>query len=189
MTIIDAGTGRWRSGPMHAYFMKTSRIGFSTWNAADLDLAEQLWGEPEVTRFICAAGRFTKQDIANRFHTEMENETAVHIQYWPIFELVTGELIGCCGLRPFPGKRNAYELGFHLRKEFWRKGFGEEAAKAAITYGFQTLAAEALYAGHHPQNTASEKLLLKLGFQKIGNLFYEPTGLYHPSYKLEKCAL
>ncbi|MBE6011459.1 MAG: N-acetyltransferase, partial [Lachnospiraceae bacterium] len=31
---------------------------------------------------------------------------------------------------------------------------------------------------------ASEKLLTKLEFQYIGKHFYEPTGLYHPSYEL-----
>jgi hypothetical protein len=28
----------------------------------------------------------------------------------------------------------------------------------------------------------SEKILKKLGFESIENVFYEPTGLMHPSY-------
>ncbi len=48
---------------MREYFMKTNRIGFSKWTADDLDLASQLWGEKEVTQFICADGKFTQQDI------------------------------------------------------------------------------------------------------------------------------
>jgi hypothetical protein len=39
-----------------------------------------------------------------------------------------------------------------------------------------------VYAGHHPDNRASEKILKKLGFEFIGNVFYQPTGLMHPSY-------
>ena len=43
-----------------------------------------------------------------------------------------------------------------------------------------------VFAGHNPHNTASPKLLEKLGFSPIGEEFYPPTGLYHPSYRLQR---
>lgn len=76
---------------MRKFFMKTKRIGFSKWNDADLNLATQLWGDKEVTQFICATGMFTKQDIIHRLETEIQNDKLFHIQYWPIFELSTEE--------------------------------------------------------------------------------------------------
>nr|WP_314466158.1 GNAT family N-acetyltransferase [uncultured Clostridium sp.] len=169
---------------MRNYFIKTTRIGFSNWSNADLDLAYQLWGENVVTRYICSTGKFTHEDITNRLNTEIRNYELYHIQYWPIFELSTEELIGCCGVRPYKSETHSYELGFHLREKYWGQGYASEAAKAAIEYSFHILKAKKLYAGHHPQNKASEKLLLKLGFQSIGREFYTPTGLYHPSYEL-----
>lgn len=96
----------------------------------------------------------------------------------------TNELIGCCGMRPFKSEIYSYEIGFHLRKKYWGLGYASEAAKAVIDYSFTAFKADRLYAGHHPLNEASEKLLTKLGFQYIGKNFYEPTGLYHPSYEL-----
>lgn len=169
---------------MREFFMKTKRTGFSKWNNADLDLAAQLWGDKEVTEFICATGIFTKQDIIDRLETEINNDRLFHIQYWPIFELSTEELIGCCGIRPFHSEIHSYEIGFHLRKKYWGMGYASEAAKAAIDYSFTALKADKLYAGHHPQNEGSKRLLTKLGFQSIGKRFYKPTGLYHPSYEL-----
>lgn len=169
---------------MREFFMKTKRIGFSKWNDDDLDLAVQLWGDKEVTNFICADGVFTKQDIINRLETEIHNDKLFHIQYWPIFELSAEELIGCCGIRPFNYETHSYEIGFHLRKKYWGMGYASEAANAVIDYSFTVLKADKLYAGHHPQNEASGKLLKKLGFRYIGENFYEPTGLYHPSYEL-----
>ena len=169
---------------MREYFIRTIRIGFSKWNNTDLNLASQLWGEKEVTRFICSTGEFTPEDIKNRLNTEIRNYELYHIQYWPIFELSTGELIGCCGIRPYKFEADSYELGFHLREKYWGQGYAAEAAKAAIDYSFHMLNAKKLYAGHHPENKASEKLLLKLGFQSIGKEFYIPTGLYHPLYEM-----
>lgn len=169
---------------MREYFIETERIGFSKWGDGDLALAALLWGDKEVTRFICAAGVFTQQEIASRLKTEINNDKLFHIQYWPIFDPSTEELIGCCGVRPFKNECHAYEIGFHLRKRFWGIGYASEAAKAVIDYSFSVLKAEKLYAGHHPQNEASKKLLKKLGFRYIGENFYQPTGLYHPSYVL-----
>lgn len=174
---------------MREYFIKTDQIGFSKWNVSDFDLAAQLWGDQEVTQFISATGMFTNQDIIDRLNTEIHNDKVFHIQYWPIFELAADELIGCCGIRPFKTDPHSYELGFHLRKKYWGRGYASEAARAAINYSFDVLKADKLYAGHHPQNKASEKLLMRLGFQYIGLNFYEPTGLYHPSYELGAPAL
>lgn len=164
------------------FFLTTDRIGFSKWSQNDIKLAQLLWGNPKVTRYICASGMFSKEDIRNRLDKELANEAEYGVQYWPIFELETGELIGCCGLRPY--KTEIYEIGFHLRPEFWGQGYAMEAANAAICYAFKELNAKKLFAGHNPNNIASRKLLLKLGFAYIGDEFYEPTGLYHPSYEL-----
>jgi RimJ/RimL family protein N-acetyltransferase len=171
------------------YFMKTERTGFSYWTNADLDLAIQLWGEKDVTHYICATGEFTQQNIKDRLETEINNGMKYQVQYWPIFNLMTDELIGCCGLRPFNSEQYSYEIGFHLRKNYWGQGYAFEAATKVIQYTFTDLHALKLYAGHHPQNVGSRKLLTRLGFEYIGDNFYGPTGLYHPSYELTSSAL
>lgn len=166
------------------YFMKTLRIGFSNWEEDDVELARSLWGDPQVTRYICASGKMSEEEITHRLKLEMTNQMKYHVQYWPIFTLDSHELIGCCGLRPY--KDYQYEMGIHLRPRFWNKGYALEACKAVIDYAFNYLHAESLFAGHHPKNKASQKLLIKLGFQYVRDEFYKPTGLYHPSYKLKK---
>lgn len=166
-----------------AFFLTTERVGFSKWRPEDLELAELLWGDPDVTKYICASGRFSTEEVANRLKKEVANDTEYQVQYWPVFALSSHELVGCCGLRPHDG--GSYEIGFHLRPTYWRQGYGMEAAQAVIHYAFSVLKAPGLFAGHHPSNTASSNLLLKLGFQYMGDQFYQPTGLYHPSYELK----
>lgn len=165
------------------YFLKTERIGFSRWEPTDAALAKSLWGDPRVTRFICAGGIFSDNDILERLKLEIAQEQTSRVQYWPIFELTSGELIGCCGLRPRAGTE--YEIGFHLRPAFWGRGYAGEAARAVIHDAFTARGVSALFAGHHPENAASRKLLKSLGFVYIGDQFYGPTGLYHPSYELK----
>jgi RimJ/RimL family protein N-acetyltransferase len=169
---------------VRTYFLKTDRIGFSGWTETDLPLAQSLWGDPQVTKYICASGSFSKSDIENRLGRELDNQEQFGIQYWPVFELASGALIGCCGLRPYGQKQ--YELGFHLRPRFWGQGLATEAAGAVIKYAFDTLQADSLFAGHNPHNVNSAKVLKKLGFSYVGDAFYAPTGLNHPSYLLKK---
>ena len=171
---------------MRQYFMITPRTGFSAWRREDGELAGLLWGNPQVTRYICASGRFTPEEIVERLEREVLNGERYHVQYWPFFELSSGELIGCCGLRPRPDREGEYELGFHLRPDFWGRGYAKEAAEAVISYACSELHAAGLFAGHNPDNTASGRLLLKLGFTYIGDEFYGPTGRMHPSYELTR---
>lgn len=62
--------------------------------------------------------------------------------------------------------------------EFWGQGYAKEAANAVINYAFTVLNANKLFAGHHPNNIVSQKVLNSLGFTYIGNEFYKPTKLW-----------
>lgn len=58
---------------MRKFFLETERLGFSHWEEGDLPLARQLWGEAEVTRYICASGVFSPGEIEARLRTEIDN--------------------------------------------------------------------------------------------------------------------
>lgn len=167
------------------YFLKTARLGFRHWSRDDLPLAVALWGDPEVTRYI--GGPFSPGQIKERLDGEIAAMSAHRIQYWPIF-LLTGddEHVGCGGLRPYRPEDQIYELGIHLRPAYWGRGLAVEAGQAVIRYGFETLGAKGLFAGHHPGNAASRRLIEKLGFQFTHKELYAPTGLQHRSYLLER---
>ena len=163
------------------YFLKSNRIGFSKWNKNDLDLAILLWGNKQVSKYICASGIFFIDDIKNRLALEINNENKYGVEYWPIFDLSNDKFMGCCGLRP---RDSELEIGIHLLPEYWHLGYGSEACKALIDYSFKVLKVNKLFAGHNPNNINSKKLLNSLGFKYIGDEYYEPTGLMHPSYEL-----
>ena len=135
---------------------------------------------------IDASGPLTEAKIRARLAAELAHEKDHGVQYWPIFLKSSSEFAGCCGLRPYRPEDAVYELGFHLRPQFWRQGLAEEAARAVVEYAFADLGARALFAGHHPENVGSKRLLEKLGFRNTGLVFYPPTGLDHPSWLLSR---
>ncbi len=171
-----------QSPEVSAYFLHTQRLGFRTWLETDLELALGLWGDAEVTRLI--GGPFSMERVQRRLAQEIANQAAYGLQYWPVFLLDQDAHVGCCGLRPYPSEPRVYELGFHLRKAYWRQGLAVEAARAVIEYAFERLDAAGLFAGHHPANASSRRVLIKLGFRYTHAELYPPTGLKHPSYRL-----
>lgn len=164
------------------FFLQTERLGFCCWSRADMDLAMGVWGDPEVTRLI--GGPFSREQVAKRLAREIATMRSHGVQYWPIFLLATGEHVGCCGLRPYKAEERIYETGVHLRKAYWGQGYALEATRAVMAYAFDTLGVKALFAGHHPANASSRRVLEKLGFRYTHDEFYPPTGLHHPSYML-----
>jgi len=166
------------------YFLTSVHLGFRCWSSEDLPLAMELWGDPEVTALI--GGPFTPDMVQARLAREIAQMQEFGLQYWPVFLLDGNEHIGCAGLQPYRIEDRVYELGVHLRPAFWSRGLAKEAARTILDYGFDTLGAEALLAGHHPSNEASRQLLLKLGFVRTHEELYPPTGLMHPSYTVRK---
>ncbi|MBI5265538.1 MAG: GNAT family N-acetyltransferase [Bradyrhizobium sp.] len=62
----------------------------------------------------------------------------------------------------------APELGYWLGVEFWGRGFGTEAARAAIDFFFEEFDNDHLHAGARVTNPASRNILEKCGFQWSG---------------------
>jgi [ribosomal protein S5]-alanine N-acetyltransferase len=166
------------------YFLCSERLGFRLWNKNDYELAKELWGNEKVTKYI--GGPFTDDQIKLRLEKEISNHQQFKVQYWPMFSLIDGKFIGCCGLRPYKPEENILEIGFHICEKSWGAGYGRESANAIIKYAFDVLKVSGLFAGHNPENEVSKILLTKLGFQYTHDEFYKPTGLYHPSYLLQK---
>jgi RimJ/RimL family protein N-acetyltransferase len=159
-------------------------LWFREWCAEDLPLARALWGDTRVTARI--GGPFSEDQIAARLSREIALHEAHGIQYWPIFLSEGGAHVGCCGLRPRDAAARIFELGFHLRPEHWGKGLSTEAARSAIRFAFEVLDASALFAGHHPENADSRRVLERLGFKWTHDEHYAPTGRMHPSYVLTR---
>jgi RimJ/RimL family protein N-acetyltransferase len=167
------------------YFLTSNRLGFRRWRLDDLDIAVDLWGDYEVTKFFDARGQWSRAEIQERLTKEIATQKAHGVQYWPIFLLMSDAHVGCCGLRPYDLPQSIYELGFHIRSNQWHRGYAREAAAAVIDYAFSTLEVNGLFAGHNPQNKVSRHLLTQLGFRYTHSEFYPPTGMNHPSYLME----
>lgn len=76
----------------------------------------------------------------------------------------SGPAVGLCGFVKrdnLPGP----DIGFAFLPEYEGKGYGTESARAMLEYGHETLGFSRVLAITTPDNDASGKLLIKLGFK------------------------
>ena len=81
-----------------------------------------------------------------------------------------GRLIGNCGLRMQGVETRQAELGYELDPEYWGRGYATEAAGAMVIFGFKDLNLDRIWATCLSENTASARVLEKLGLRQEGHL-------------------
>ena len=82
-----------------------------------------------------------------------------------VTEKTTGRLIGWVGLGPLAFEPGRVELCYGMDKAVWGRGLATEAAGAMLDYGFGRLRLPEIVAVVHPDNTASVRVIEKLGFR------------------------
>lgn len=83
-----------------------------------------------------------------------------------------GELIGAIGLAVQRQHRRA-ELGYWVGVPYWGRGYCTEAASEVIRYGFRELELHKITSCHMVGNHASERVMVKVGMRKEGELVDE----------------
>lgn len=95
---------------------------------------------------------------------------------WAVLKKDTNEFIGWAGLKfvkeRINGHEDFYDLGYRFIKYFWQKGFGYEAAKGCLEYGFDEMNLETIYAHAMVGNVGSIRILEKIGMKNKGTFVH-----------------
>ena len=92
---------------------------------------------------------------------------------WGMLDKNTDEFVGTFSLLPFE-HTNDVHIGYALMKDHWGKGYAAEIVEAGLMYVFNELKLPSVVAVTYPENVASQKVLLKNGFQPDG--YYQEEG-------------
>lgn len=96
---------------------------------------------------------------------EMQQHRALYLHIWT----KSGRLIGqCCFSNIVYGSFKACYLGYSIHKDAQGKGLMYEALSCVIDFVFRELGLHRIMANFHPDNKRSEKLLMRLGFEREG---------------------
>jgi ribosomal-protein-alanine N-acetyltransferase len=78
--------------------------------------------------------------------------------------------VGAIGLRVKSVENREADLGYVLHPAYWGKGYATEAAARLLEFGFEELELHRIYATAAPENSASLRVLARLGMTMEGRL-------------------
>ena len=131
---------------------------------SDLDTLTEIWGDPEVTRFLPSRGAAIPRDkVEKSLQSFIEHWQQREYGIWAIVESDSSEMIGYCGLR-YLDELKEVELVYGLAKAYWGRNIMTKAAKAAVCWGFEVAKLERIVALVLPDNHASKRVIEKLSF-------------------------
>ncbi|SRR5579875_88200 len=155
--------------PLSPPTVVTARLRLRPFSGADADSLFALQSNPHVLRYWDSPP-WTERERAEQFITacrQMEEEgTGVRLA---MDRLPDGAFIGWCSLRWNPVHRKA-SLGYCLDDAAWGHGYATEAAGCLLAWAFETLDLNRVQAVTDTRNTASARVLEKLGFVREGTL-------------------
>jgi RimJ/RimL family protein N-acetyltransferase len=79
----------------------------------------------------------------------------------------TGDFVGWFVLK-YCGRSCDIEVGYRLLPEAWGQGFATEGASAVVRHAFDRLELDRLIGVTHPDNVASQRVLMKAGLADAG---------------------
>jgi [ribosomal protein S5]-alanine N-acetyltransferase len=153
--------------------IRTSRLVIRPTSVADLD---EIWphvSDPEISRNMSWEPHQTKEEtIAFLHRMESERKLGKNIT-WSIRNSETSVFCGIFSVISIVRQHRALtydrgELAYWCGRAQQGQGFMSEAGKAVIEFAFTTLNLNRLVVAHHSENNPSKRLILKLGFTKIG---------------------
>lgn len=102
---------------------------------------------------------------------------------WLFYEPAGGDFVGRANLRCYPlDGRDEIEVGYAVLSKYWGRGFGTEMAQALAGIAFGQMGAPSLIAFTLPDNTASRRVMEKLGMTYERDIVH--AGLPHVLYRM-----
>jgi ribosomal-protein-alanine N-acetyltransferase len=151
--------------------LETDRLRLRTWSLDDVPAVFEIYRDPEVTHFLQTKVH-TPDDARIRIERNIERMERKGLCLWAVVVKESGQLIGACGLKHLEDIGDI-EVGYHLARWAWNKGYATEAARACLAYGFEQVKLPMIVAVVNPLNFASQRVLEKCGMK------YERMGRYY----------
>jgi [ribosomal protein S5]-alanine N-acetyltransferase len=149
---------------------ETARLIVRPWRPDDAEVAFAICRDPLVTLYLGEGGPHPDVAQSRAWIGTLAAQNAANppgLGTWAATLRGVGPPIGSVALHPLGGGPEV-ELGYHLGRAWWGQGYATELATRCLTYGFRDLGLPRVVAVASPENNASQRVLLKVGFRHEG---------------------
>jgi RimJ/RimL family protein N-acetyltransferase len=170
---------------------ETDRLILRRFREDDLEGLFELHGDPAAMHFLGVP--WTKEKTRETLAKIIANYEKTDLDWHAVERKSDSAMIGVCWLGRLGARwDNALgpghiELGYRYAKRFWGNGYASEAGAAMLRRGFDELKLPQIVAICDVLNTASDRVIQKLGMQYQKT--FEQEGLTIKFYTLDRSPL
>lgn len=159
--------------------LETPRLILRPLTLDDTEAMLAIWGDAETMRWYPAP--YTRQQMIERIQAQVARYASGTGQLGLVLR-ASGELIGDCGpvWHEIDGLQEL-EVGYHVRRDQWGKGYAPEAASAILAYVRNSLHKTNPISLIRPENLASRRVAEKNGARLEKTVFWR--GYDHCVYR------
>ena len=146
--------------------IETNRLILREYTLDDFDNLYEIVSDPETMRHYPKP--FDEERTRGWIEWNLENYKNYGFGLWAVILKETGEFIGDCGIsiQNIDGELLP-EIGYHIHKKYWRRGFGSEAARAVRDWVFENTDYNCIYSYMKYTNVGSYSTAIANGMKKV----------------------
>lgn len=142
--------------------LETERLIIRPYTREDLEELIEMRSDPDVYKYLGGLERQNPAEITKRLDFYLSCYEKLGFGMSAMIWKENGETIGGGGLQPLENT-GEIEVGYSLKKNYWRLGIGYECAYAWLKYGFESAGLERIVAVADEDNTGSWRIMEKCG--------------------------
>lgn len=142
--------------------LQTARLNLRPFAESDAEPLYHILSEECVLRYFPNPQPPARDRVARLVAHQIRHWEEHGFGWWAVELQAEPGLIGWNGLQYLP-ETGEIEIGYLLGRAHWGRGLATEGAQAGLRFGFTTLGLQTIIAVVHPENTASQGVIQKLG--------------------------
>ncbi|MEO7908512.1 MAG: GNAT family N-acetyltransferase [Roseiflexaceae bacterium] len=168
------------------WILETERLALRQLTMSDVDDLMQILADPEAMRFYPAP--FSRERTEGWIQWGLDSYAKNGFGLWAVIRKEDQLFLGDCGpvLQPVED-RTELEIGYHILRREWGRGYATEAARACRDYAFGTLKAPRVVSIVNPLNMASRRVGEKV-HTTMREFTWVKTGTIQCLYSTERDA-
>ncbi|SES67678.1 Protein N-acetyltransferase, RimJ/RimL family [Oceanobacillus limi] len=144
--------------------IETERLYLRELVSDDVEDLSMVLSDPETMQYYPMP--FNQEKVLKWIEWNRNSYQQFNHGLWAVILKEGDKLIGDCGITMQRIEEETVpEIGFHIRKDYWNKGYATEAAMACKQYAFDTLNYSRIYSYTSIRNIPSQKVAEKLGMK------------------------
>jgi len=152
--------------------LTTRRLRLRTWRRSDVRAYDTHCNTPDVMAWL--GGVMSPRQLRQDFEYFERQQRRNGFSFWVVERKSDQAFLGFCGLvriteraSPLGGE---IEIGWRIRSDMWRRGYGYEAADRVLAFAFSYVCPKRVVSRVAVGNEASEGLMRKLGMIHAASL-------------------